>query len=53
MRVGWRYGIQGSGAGVIKVTFDASSGDTYLIRAGAFTASGAGIGVPDLVFSGA
>lgn len=56
MRVGWRYGIQGSGAGVIKVTFDASSGETCLIRAGAFTAftaSGAGIGVPDLAFSGA
>ena len=52
MRVGWRYGIQGPDAGVIEVTFDASPGETHLIRAGAFTAPGAGIGVPDLAFSG-
>ena len=53
MRVGWRYGIQRSGAGVIEVTFDPSLGETYFIRANAFAASGAGIGVPDLAFSGA
>ena len=53
MRVGWRYGIQGSGAGVIEVTFDTNSGETCLIRAGAFAASGADIEVPDLAFSGA
>ena len=53
MRVGWRHGIQGSDAGVIEVTFDASGGETCLIRANAFTASGAGIGVPDPGFSGA
>ena len=50
MRVGWRYGIQRAGAGVIEVTLDASPDETYLIRAGA---SGAGIGVPDLAFSNA
>ncbi|MDA7660032.1 hypothetical protein OAG01_00685 [bacterium] len=53
MRVGWRHEIQGSDAGVIEVNFDASCGETHLIRAGDFTASGAGIGVPDLAFSGA
>lgn len=54
MRVGSRYEIQGSAAGVIEVTSDASGVETDLIiRAGAFTASSAGIGVPDLAFSGA
>ena len=46
MRVGGRYEIQGSGAEVIEVTFDASGGETYLIIC-------AGIGVPDLAFSSA
>ena len=53
MRVGGRYEIPGSGAGVIEVTVDASLGETYFIRANAFAASGAGIGVPDLAFSSA
>ena len=52
MRVGWRYEIQGSDSGMIEVTFDASHGETHLTHAGAFTTSGAGIGVPDLAFSG-
>ena len=52
MRVGGRYEIPGSGAGVIEVTFDASRGQACLIRAGAFITSGAGIGVPDLAFGG-
>ena len=53
MRVGWRYLLQISDTGVIEVTFDASGGETCLIRADAFTASGAGIGVSGLAFSGA
>ena len=35
-----------------EVTFDASCGETYLIRVGAFSASGAGIGVLDLACNG-
>ena len=53
MRVGWRYLLQISGTVVIEVTFDASGDETCLIRADAFTTSGAGIGVSDLAFSSA